>query len=339
MAVLGLEVLHARGRLVQEPLDERARQRLDPRLVGAPTPSAPRSRPAAARPARRRARAARSASAGRRAARASARTPGSRPRRSPRRGAPPRGAPSGARGPTPAAPSMSTSVTPSTPAHAGSMSRGTARSTSSSGRRSRASITASSSSAPMIACGEAVEETTTSARSSSPGQRVERARRAAELRRQRDRAVAPPVRDEHRRHAVRVEGARGLLGRVAGADDHDVPPLQPAERGAGGVDRHRRHRRVTLGDRRLRAHALAGRQRRAEQPVGQRPGRARRQRPLVRALDLALDLGLADDHRLQPARRPGTGAARRRSCARRTAPGSRRPSAATAAASGSAPTT
>ena len=64
---------------------------------------------------------------------------------------------------------MSTSVTPSTEPHAGSMSRGTARSTSSSGRRSRASITASSSSAPMIACGDAVEETTTSARSSSPG--------------------------------------------------------------------------------------------------------------------------------------------------------------------------
>ena len=50
-----------------------------------------------------------------------------------------------------------------------------------------------------------------------------------------------------------------------------------------------------------RAHALAGRQRGAEELVGQRPGRARGQRRLVGALDLALDLGLADDHRLQPA--------------------------------------
>ena len=49
------------------------------------------------------------------------------------------------------------------------MSRGTARSTSSSGRPPRASITADSSSGPMIACGDAVEVTTTSARSSSSG--------------------------------------------------------------------------------------------------------------------------------------------------------------------------
>ena len=49
------------------------------------------------------------------------------------------------------------------------MSRGTARSTSSSGRPPRARATSSSSSAPTIACGEAVDATTMSARSSSRG--------------------------------------------------------------------------------------------------------------------------------------------------------------------------
>ena len=88
---------------------------------------------------------------------------------------------------------------------------------------------------------------------------------------------------------------------LAGADDHDVPRGQLAQRGARRVDRDRRHGGVPDRDRGLRAHALAGRQRGAEQPVGQRPGRARGQRALVGALDLALDLGLADDHRVQPA--------------------------------------
>ena len=145
-------------------------------------------------------------------------------------------------------------------------------------------------------------------------QRVEGARVAAELLRQRDRALAPAVGDEHRRHAVRVEGARGLLGRLARADDHDVALGELAHGRAGGLDGDRGHGRVAGRDRGLGAHALAGGQRGAEELVGHRPGRARGQRPLVGALDLALDLGLADDHRLQPARPRGTGAAPRRSC-------------------------
>ena len=80
----------------------------------------------------------------------------------------------------------------------------------------------------MIACGDAVEETTTSARSSSSGSASKEPDDAAEALRQRDRPVAAAVGDEHRRHAVRVEGARDLLGVLARADDHDVARRQLA---------------------------------------------------------------------------------------------------------------
>ena len=50
----------------------------------------------------------------------------------------------------------------------------------------------------------------------------------------------------------------------------------------------------------LLADAAAGGERAAEEPVEDRPGPALDQRQLVGALDLALDLGLADDHRVEP---------------------------------------
>ena len=50
----------------------------------------------------------------------------------------------------------------------------------------------------------------------------------------------------------------------------------------------------------LLAGAAAGGERAAEEAVEDRPGRALDQRQLVGALDLALDLGLADDHRVEP---------------------------------------
>ena len=197
---------------------------------------------------------------------------------------------------------MSESVTPGSSAHAGSMSRGTARSISSSGRPARSGITIASSSAPRIRCGEEVEATTMSARASSSRQRVERDGLAAEALRQLDRALAPAVGDEHRAHALLVQRARGDLGRLAGADDQHVAAAEVAERLARGVHGDRGDARAPDGDRGLGAHALAGRQGGAEELVGQRPGRLGGERRLVGALDLALDLGLADDHRLEPAR-------------------------------------
>ena len=50
----------------------------------------------------------------------------------------------------------------------------------------------------------------------------------------------------------------------------------------------------------LGAGALAGRERGAEELVENRAGRALDQRQLVGALDLPLNLGLADDHRVEP---------------------------------------
>ena len=50
----------------------------------------------------------------------------------------------------------------------------------------------------------------------------------------------------------------------------------------------------------LLADAAAGGERAAEEAVEDRPGGALDQRQLVGAFDLALDLGLADDHRVEP---------------------------------------
>ena len=60
----------------------------------------------------------------------------------------------------------------------------------------------------------------------------------------------------------------------------------------------------------LGAGALAGGERGAEEPVENRAGRALDQGQLVGALDLALDLGLADDHRVEPGGHPEQVAAR-----------------------------
>ncbi len=98
------------------------------------------------------------------------------------------------------------------------------------------------------------------------------------------------------------ERLRGQLARLAGADDQHLAVAQVADR-ARGRGRPRRSTTLTRlpAERGLGADALAGLQRGREQAVGQRAGRAGLERRLVGALDLALDLGLADDHRLQAA--------------------------------------
>jgi hypothetical protein len=101
-----------------------------------------------------------------------------------------------------------------------------------------------------------------------------------------------------------VQRLGGQLGGLAGADDHDVAGGEVAERVGGGVDGDGGDRGAAGGDRRLGAYALAGGERGAEQLVGHRAGGAGAERELVRALDLALDLRLADDHRLQAAGDP-----------------------------------
>ena len=110
------------------------------------------------------------------------------------------------------------------------------------------------------------------------------------------------VGDEDGARPLVGEGARGELAGVAGAQDDDVPALEVPENAEGQVHGDRRDADATRADAGLRAHALAGRQGRCEQPVQERPGAALAHRRLVRPADLALDLGLAEDHRLESRR-------------------------------------
>ena len=113
-------------------------------------------------------------------------------------------------------------------------------------------------------------------------QRVEGAGGATEALRQSDRPVAPAVGDEHRRHAVEVEGARDLLGVLAGAHDQHVARGEVTHQRPRGLDRHRRHRRLADRDRRspsapaCRSPAPRGRACWSSARSCARPARARR---------------------------------------------------------------
>ena len=123
--------------------------------------------------------------------------------------------------------------------------------------------------------------------------------RATEALREAERAVGVTVGDEDRADALVCERLRGQLARLTRAEQHHAPLGQVAEHVLGEVHGHRGHGHARGADAGLRAHALARRQGRCEQAVGQRAGRAGLHRRLVGALDLTLDLGLAEDHRLQ----------------------------------------
>ena len=90
-----------------------------------------------------------------------------------------------------------------------------------------------------------------------------------------------------------------------GADQEDPARGEIAEVALGELDRDRWDRDALLPDRGLGPDALAGREGAAEHPVQDRTGRALDQRQLVGALHLALDLGLAEDHRVEARRSPG----------------------------------
>ena len=128
--------------------------------------------------------------------------------------------------------------------------------------RSRAAMTSSSSSAPTIGCGEEVEATTMSARSSWPGSSSKRHAAAEALARATRARSCAAVGDEDRLDAVVGERLRGQLARLAGAEDQRRRGARGAERVLGRARRRPRRRDARpLADRRLGAHALAGRQR------------------------------------------------------------------------------
>ena len=264
-------------------------------------PSGSRSRRGPARRSRRRARAARRRSAAPRASRASARSGRARRRRSARPAAPrPRGRRRCGRRST-GRRRRRGGRRPSTSRQAGSMSRGTARSIRSSGRPSRAAITSSSSSRSTMWCGRVGRRRRRCRPRQLLGQLVEADRLAAEALGEADRAVVAAVGDEDGLDAARGERLGGQLGRLAGADHEHAAAGEVAERALRELDRdrgdaRRRPRRSAVSV----ADPLAGRERAAEEAVEDRPGGALDERQLVGALDLALDLGLAEDHRVEP---------------------------------------
>ena len=176
----------------------------------------------------------------------------------------------------------------------GSMSRGTAMSIRSSGRPRAAP---SPTRAPR---GRRSGAATTSRRrrcprcTSSAG-RSRSGPPAAEALRQADRAVVAAVGHEHCRNARR---------RRASAVSSPFSPAPPRATLRVEVAQHRLRQltatRATDTRERpiagLRAHALAGGERVAEEAVGDRARDALHERELVRALHLALHLGLPDDH-------------------------------------------
>jgi hypothetical protein len=100
---------------------------------------------------------------------------------------------------------------------------------------------------------------------------------AAEALGQRQRPIGAAVGDEDRADALVGQRAGGQLARLAGADDDDArsarSPTTSRARSTATVETL-----VRLAPIRSRAHALAGLQRRAEEAVRQRAGRARGQR-------------------------------------------------------------
>ena len=118
-----------------------------------------------------------------------------------------------------------------------------------------------------------------------------------------DRAVVVAVGDEDRLDPARGERPRGQLGGLAGADQQHPALGEVAERSLGELDRDRGDRDAASREIAVsRARPLAGRERAAEEAVEDGAGRALDQRQLVGALDLALDLGLAEDHRVEARR-------------------------------------
>ena len=149
-------------------------------------------------------------------------------------------------------------------------------------------------------CGEAVDETTMSARSSCGRKVVEAHGLPAEALREADRAVVVAVGDEHRAHAALDQrlARSARRSRRRRRSRPRAPARSPSVSCASwtATELTDSGPAAIAG---LGAHALAGGERLAEQPVHDRAGGVLDQRQLVGALDLALDLRLADDHRVE----------------------------------------
>ena len=200
--------------------------------------------------------------------------------------------------------SMSSTVTPGSSPHWASMSRGTARSTSSSGRPRRAAMTSPISSAPSSVCGEAVEAITMSARSSSPGSASKEPeappkRWASAIARSRRRLATNIVVTPWSCSAWAVSSAVSPAPTITTWRSARSPSASRAASTATEATEARPTEIAVSVRTRLPVASAA---RKSLLVIG--PVVRARERELVRALDLALDLGLADDHRLEAARDP-----------------------------------
>ena len=128
---------------------------------------------------------------------------------------------------------------------------------------------------------------------------VERHRHAAELARRLDRALEGAVGDHQRADALGEQLARRELAHLAGADQQRRLVVEGVEDVARQLDRRRADRHRLLGDAGLGAHALGHRERLVEAAMQHAPRRADGRGHRVLLLQLAEDLRLADDHRVE----------------------------------------
>ena len=140
----------------------------------------------------------------------------------------------------------------------------------------------------------------TSTRGEDLGELAERDGAAAELLGQRDGAGVGAVGHDDVADARRDQRPAEALRDVAGAEDQHRAAAQREHRLLGERDRGRRDRQRRAADRGLGADALADLDRVAEDPGERLTRRALRLGLLPRAADLAEDLALAEDHRVEP---------------------------------------
>ena len=114
-----------------------------------------------------------------------------------------------------------------------------------------------------------------------------------------DRAVLRPVRDGDVGDPATFGRLQRLQPDATGSDDQNVLLAKIAQRAFGEREGHRARGRRVRADRGLRASATAGRDRRAEEERQSGPDRSGRPAGAERVTDLAEDLRLAENERVE----------------------------------------
>ena len=119
---------------------------------------------------------------------------------------------------------------------------------------------------------------------------------------ERPRVLERAVHDAHRPDPALAQMLHGEGGHRARSDDHHLAPSQPAHRVLGEVGAERHERVGSRAERRLLPHPASGARRRVEEPGQRRAGGALGLGAPQRLAHLGVDLRLAEDHRVEPAR-------------------------------------